>query len=97
MDPKVRAKEKDLNILEASYLKVRDNLTTTYNILEARLKDKPYFVNFRNVLCSRTIPVYETDGVHLKPPGNKMVATSLAEMLKARGWLEKGEKNLKNL
>jgi hypothetical protein len=35
-------------------------------------------------------PVYEIDGVHLKPPGNKMVATRMAEMLKERGWLENG-------
>jgi hypothetical protein len=50
-------------------------------------------VDFRNALCSRTTPVYESYGVHLKPQGNKMVATRLAEMLKERGWLENGAEN----
>jgi hypothetical protein len=63
-------------------------LVCTYDMLAARLKDKPYLVDFRNVRCSRTIPVYESDGVHLKPPGNRMVAIRLAEMLKERGWLK---------
>ena len=70
----------------AKFSKVRENLATTYDMLSGSLKDKPYFVDFRNALTSRTAPVYEADGVHLKPVGNKMVATSLVEMLKERGW-----------
>jgi lysophospholipase L1-like esterase len=90
VDPKVREQERSLDVMGARFLRVRENFSTTCDLLENLLKDKPYFVDFRNALCSRTTPVYEIDGVHLKPPGNKMVATRLAEMLKDRGWLENG-------
>ena len=70
----------------AKFSKVRENLATTYDMLAASLKDKLYFVDFRNALTSRTAPVYEADGVHLKPVGNKMMANRLAEVLKAKGW-----------
>jgi lysophospholipase L1-like esterase len=88
VDPLVKEKEKSLDIMGAKYLRVRENLATTYDLLAAPLKEKPYFVDFRNVLCSRTTPVYQSDGVHLMPQGNKMVASRLAEMLKDRGWLK---------
>jgi len=70
----------------AKFSKVRENLATTYDMLSGSLKDKPYFVDFRNALTSRTAPVYEADGVHLQPVGNKMMANRLAEVLKAKGW-----------
>lgn len=91
VDPGIKEQEKKLTALGDKYLRVRENFTFTYNTLEAGLRDKPYFVEFRNVLCDRTSPVYESDGVHLGPQGNKMVAARLAEMLQARGWLGKGE------
>jgi lysophospholipase L1-like esterase len=90
VDPKVRKEEKSLDVMGARFLRVRENLATTYDMLMTPLKDKPYFVDFRNALCDRTIPVYENDGVHLKPQGNKMVATRMAEMLQDRGWLKNG-------
>jgi len=62
-------------------------------MLAGSLKDKPYFVDFRNVLTGRTAPVYEADGVHLKPAGNGMVAARLAEVLKAKGGMKNGERN----
>ena len=74
----------------AKFSKVRENFATTYDMLAGSLKDKPYVVDFRNALTSRTAPVYEADGVHLKPNGNQMVAARLAEMLQARGWLKNG-------
>jgi len=90
VDPGVEEQEKDLAVFGAKYLKARENFTVTYNALANRLGEKPYFVDFRNALCSRTTPVYEADGVHLRPQGNKMVAARLAELLKERGWLETG-------
>ena len=86
IDPRVKEKERELSIMGAKFSKVRENFATTYDMLAGSLKDKPYFMDFRNALTSRTAPVYEADGVHLKPVGNKMVATSLVEMLKERGW-----------
>ncbi len=69
----------------AKFLGVRENFSTTYNLLATPLRQQPYFVDFRNMLCTGATPVYESDGVHLKPKGNKMVATRLVEMLKDRG------------
>ncbi len=91
VDPLVKEKEKSLDIMGGRFLSLRENLSTTYDLLAAPLKDKPYFVDFKNVLCSRTTPVYQSDGVHLKPQGNRMVASRLAEVLKDRGWLKNGE------
>ena len=91
VDPLVKEKEESLDIMGGKFLRMRENLSTTYDLLAAPLKDKPYFLDFKNVLCSRTTPVYQSDGVHLQPPGNKMVATRLAEVLKDRGWLKNGE------
>jgi hypothetical protein len=54
VDPKVREQEKSLNVMGARFLRVRENLSTTYDLLATLLKDKPYFVDFRNALCSRT-------------------------------------------
>lgn len=88
VDPGIREQEKNLSIWGTRFLRVRENFAVTYNALADRLRDKPYFVDFRNVLCSRTTPVYEADGVHLRPQGNKLVAFHLAELLKARGWLK---------
>jgi lysophospholipase L1-like esterase len=90
VDPLVRAKEKDLSIMGSSFIEVRRNFTITYNLLADRLKDKPYFVDFRNALTSRSSPVYEADGVHLKPSGNRMVAKRMAQLLQDRGWLKNG-------
>jgi len=88
VDPRVKEKEQELSVMAERFLRVRENFATTYDLLTASLKDRPYFVDFRNVLISRTEPLYEADGVHLKPAGNKMVAARLAEVLKARGWLK---------
>ncbi len=90
VDPLIKEQENSLDVMGARFLKVRENLSITYNLLAASLKDKPYFVDFQNALCNRTTPVYQSDGVHLQPQGNRMVATRLAEMLKDRGWLKNG-------
>ena len=93
VDPLVKEQEKSLDIMGAKFFRVRENFATTYDLLAASLKDKPYFVDLRNALCPRKIPVYESDGVHLKTQGNKMVATRLVEMLKDKGWLQNGGEN----
>jgi len=93
VDPGVREKEREISVLGDRFTKVRENFATTYDMLAASLNNKPFFVDFRNVLVSRTAPVYEADGVHLKPVGNRMVAARLAEVLKAGGWLKNGERD----
>ena len=48
------------------------------------LRYKPYFVDFRNVLTSRRQPVYESDGIHLNPTGDAMLAKNLVQFLKKK-------------
>lgn len=63
---------------------LRHNFVTTYQALVNRLKDKPYFINFQNILCARTEPVYQPDGIHLLDAGRKIVAQRFRETLKER-------------
>lgn len=62
---------------------LRQNFEVTYQALADRLKDKPYFINFRNVLCGRAQPAYQQDGIHLQDRGREMVAGQMAHYLKA--------------
>jgi hypothetical protein len=61
---------------------VRHNFEVIDRALADRLKDKPYFIDFRNVLCARTQPAYQDDGIHLLDIGNEMVAGQMARYLK---------------
>ena len=65
------------------YMAIRQNFEVTYNALADRLKNKPYFIDYRNVLCGRTQPVYQDDGIHLQDRGREMVAAQIAHYLKA--------------
>ena len=67
---------------------MRHNFTVAYRALVESLQDKPYFFNFRNVLCPRSRPVYQPDGVHLKDAGDEMVAQELGRILPER-WQQK--------
>lgn len=63
---------------------LRDNFVVTYNVLEKRLQNKPYFSNYRNILCSRTAPVYQPDGIHLLDDGRKIMARNIGQLLKGQ-------------
>ena len=65
-------------------LAFRANFMVCYQALVARLQDKPYFVNFRNILCNREKPLYQPDGIHLVDAGREIVATHMEEVLKER-------------
>lgn len=82
--PQVREQEQKLAIHGERFLKVRHNFAVAYQAMLERLKDQPYFLNLQNVLISRTQPVYEADGVHLKAAGNELVARELARVLEER-------------
>jgi hypothetical protein len=60
------------------------NYVLIYNALVERLRDKPYFVDLRNILCPRQQPVYESDGMHLNPTGDRMVAVYISDFLKKK-------------
>jgi len=81
--PAVKEQEKDTIILNERWA-LQKNFILVYNALFERLKDKSYFVDFRNILCSRQQPVYESDGIHLNPTGDRMVAARITEFLKQK-------------
>ena len=81
--PAVKEQE-DKTIILNKHWAMEKNYILIYNALVDRLRDKPYFVDLRNILCSRQVPVYESDGMHLNPTGDKMVAAYLSEFLKKK-------------
>jgi len=81
--PAVKEQEKKSIILNDRWA-LKKNFILIYNALADRLRDKPYFVDLRNILCSRAKPVYESDGMHLNPAGDRLVAAKLSEILKKR-------------
>jgi lysophospholipase L1-like esterase len=81
--PEVRRREEDYCIV-GRHFAFRHNFTVINNALVARLKNKPYFVDFQNILCARTEPIYQDDGIHLEDAGRKMVAGGMARVLKER-------------
>ena len=91
--PAVREKEKEYTINQASFLAVRENFQVTYEALARRLRHKPYFVDFQNILCSRTTQVYKHDGVHLHDAGRMMVAQEMSRVLQEKGLVGKGSKD----
>jgi lysophospholipase L1-like esterase len=70
------------NIIVGQHMALRYNFEVINRALADRLKDKPYFIDFRNVLCARTQPAYQDDGIHLQDVGHKMVAGQMARYLK---------------
>ncbi|MCL4501246.1 MAG: SGNH/GDSL hydrolase family protein [Deltaproteobacteria bacterium] len=81
VSPQVRASEK---IIMSKKSALRDNFVAVYHAQVNRLKDKPYFINFRNIVCSRTEPVYQPDGLHMLDTGRKLMAQHFDEILKDR-------------
>jgi hypothetical protein len=71
-------------IVVGRHLALRHNFEVTYEALAARLRGKPYFIDFKNVLCSRTEPVYQPDGIHLQDAGREMVARRMGLVVKER-------------
>lgn len=83
--PEVAEKEKDYAINKVRFTAMRQNFQVTYQALAEQLQSKPYFVDFQNILCSRTRPVYKADGVHLLDAGRMKVAEMMAKVLEERG------------
>jgi hypothetical protein len=79
--PEVRRREEDYCII-GGHFALRHNFTVINNALVNRLKNKSYFVDFQNILCSRTEPIYQSDGIHLQDVGREMVARGMSRILK---------------
>lgn len=84
--PAVRQQEEGYQILGARFSAVRRNFAVAYDVLYQGVKDKPYFVDFRDVLCPRTTLVYRPDGVHLEAAGNEMVARNMSRVLREKSF-----------
>lgn len=82
VSPAVRQRE---DIVVNKYMALRHNFEVINRALADRLQHKPYFIDFRNVLCPRTQPAYQEDGIHLHDVGREMVAGQMARFLKAQG------------
>lgn len=82
--PQIKAGEQTFATQAGRFLAARQNITVAYRVLETKLQDRPYFLNFRNVLVPRRQSVYEADGVHLKAAGNEIVAQELGRVLQER-------------
>ncbi len=85
VSPEIQEIEKNYAINKVRFTAVRHNFQVIYQALADRLRDKPYFIDCQNILCSRTAPVYKPDGVHLQDAGRTMVARRMSEVLKERG------------
>lgn len=77
----VKGTEKGLPLSPQEFTALRDNFSIPYEAIAERLKNKPYFVDFRNLFCDRTIPVYKPDGVHLQDEGREIVARRIGRVL----------------
>lgn len=83
-EPVAAAVRSHENIIMSKKSALRNNFVVTYNALMERLKDKPYFIDFRNVVCSRTEPVYQADGIHMLAVGREIMAQHFNQVLKDR-------------
>ena len=77
----MKKQEKDYMII-GKYFSLADNFQVTYRALQKSLAGKPYFVDFQNVLCSRTQRAYQSDGIHLEDAGREMVARQMVGVLR---------------
>jgi len=81
--PGVQNQEKQ-DIIMGSHLALKHNFVVANNALAPRLADKPYFYDFNNILCLRQQTVYESDGIHLNPTGDMMMAREISQFLKKK-------------
>lgn len=71
-------------IVDSSRMHVmRSNFAVPYEALLERLKNKRYFVSFRDALCDRGQAAYQPDGVHLTDYGRKTVAVKMVQLIES--------------
>ncbi|HSW28990.1 MAG TPA: hypothetical protein VLH75_05765 [Longimicrobiales bacterium] len=85
--PEVAEVEWEYAINKLRFTAVKENFRTVQQTLADALRGRPYFVDLRDALCSRTAPVYQHDGVHLQDGGREMVARAMQRLLAERGLL----------
>ena len=80
----VKDKERGFFVNSQRLETLRQNFGVPYAALFESLKDKPYVVDFRNVLCTRTAAAYQADGVHLTDYGREIVGERMAQVIQER-------------
>ena len=80
----VKEREKNLVVAAERFETMRRNFTVAYTSLARPLAAKPYFVSLRDAFCSRQVPVYKADGVHLTDDGRRIVAKAIGKVLEQR-------------
>lgn len=88
--PDVAAAERNAAISAEQLQTMRDNFSLVTARLAAPLRDKPYFADFRAVLCGRSAPMYTADGVHLTDRGRETVGVAMARTILDKERLELG-------
>jgi len=91
--PSVKELEKGHFINTDRFRTMRQNFEVVYEAVSERLRNKRYFVDFRNVLCSRTGAAYQADGVHLNDEGRRRVAEAMREVVENRLGLSHSREN----
>ena len=81
--PVVQAREKKTIIIGDRWA-MKENFKTINTAMAQALQDKPFFIDLRNALTSRQQEVYESDGIHLNPHGDALLARELGKVLKER-------------
>ena len=77
----IRYREREYPANKQSTELLKHNHRTVNRAIYQEVKDEPYFIDMRNVLCSRDQYAYKKDGVHLTDYGREVVARRIAEIL----------------
>lgn len=80
----VKQQERGLFISVDRLATARENLALPYRAILERLKGRAYFVDFRDILCGRVVPMYQADGVHLNDDGRRTIASNMAKEITKR-------------
>jgi lysophospholipase L1-like esterase len=81
VSPAVAAAERTVLINSDRLADMRRNFTTAYGALAARLTGKAYFANMSKVVCGRSAPAYQPDGVHMTDDGRRAVAHAIGDII----------------
>ncbi len=81
--PAVREREKQTIIL-GEHWAMKPNLITINDAMTQALRDKPFFLDLRQTLTPRQQEVYESDGIHLNPAGDALMAAAIGRILKEK-------------
>jgi lysophospholipase L1-like esterase len=84
VSPAVAAAERTMLVNSDRLAPMRRNFTTTYQALTERLASEPYFVDLSTVVCGRSVPAYQPDGVHMTDDGRRAVAKAIGDVISRR-------------